>query len=67
VAHPALQGPALAPLNAWAERIAARRGKRVGIVALARRLAGILFAMWRSGAPYAAARLRSGLPAPAAA
>jgi transposase len=58
---------ALAPLNAWAERIAARRGKRVAIVALARRLAVILFAMWWSGTPYAAARLRSSLPSPVAA
>jgi transposase len=59
--------PALAPLNAWAERIAARRGKRVAIVALARRLAGILYAMWRSSAPYAATRVRSIPRAPAAA
>jgi transposase len=33
------------PLQAWALRIAARRGKRVAVVALARRLAGILYAM----------------------
>jgi transposase len=59
--------PALAPRNAWAERIATRRGKRVAIVALARRLAGILLTMCRTGTPYAAARLRSALPSPAAA
>lgn len=35
------------PLRAWATRIAGRRGKAVAVVALARRLAGILFAMWR--------------------
>jgi transposase len=59
--------PALAPLNAWADRIAARRGKRVAIVALARRLAGILYAMWRTNTPYAAGRLRSTPPSTAAA
>ena len=36
----------------WAERIAARRGKRVAVVALARRLAGILSALWRDGHGY---------------
>ena len=58
--------PALAPLNAWADRIAARRGKRVAIVALARRLAGILFAMWRTNTPYTAGRARREDVAPAA-
>lgn len=36
----------------WAQEIAKRRSKRVAIVALARKLAGILFAMWRDGADY---------------
>jgi transposase len=49
--------PACAPLRAWAERIQLRRGKRVAVVALARRLAGVLYAMWRDGAPYDARRL----------
>lgn len=39
-------------LHAWVERLAARRGKRIAVVALARRLARILFAMWRDGADY---------------
>jgi transposase len=43
---------AAAPLRAWAERIAARRGRSIAAVALARRLAGILFAMWRDGVDY---------------
>ena len=30
--------------------IAGRRGKRIAVVALARRLAGIVYAMWRDGA-----------------
>ena len=36
-----------AGLRAWAEQLAKRRGRRIATVALARRLAGILFAMWR--------------------
>ena len=36
-----------AGLRAWTERLAKRRGSRIATVALARRLAGILFAMWR--------------------
>ena len=36
-------------LRQWAERLAARRGKRIAVVALARRLAGILYALWRDG------------------
>jgi transposase len=39
-------------LREWAERIAARRGKKIAVVALARRLAGILFAMMRDGTEY---------------
>lgn len=43
-----------APLRRWAQRIEARRGKRVAVVALARRLAGILYAMLRDGTEYEA-------------
>ena len=39
--------PAIAPLRDWTERLAARRGRRVAVVALARKLAGILYAMMR--------------------
>lgn len=39
-------------LRAWAMQIAARRGKRIAVVALARRLSGILYAMWRDGNEY---------------
>jgi transposase len=35
------------PLRTWAERVAARRGRCIAAVALARRLARILWAMWR--------------------
>jgi transposase len=44
--------PASAALKAWGERLAARRGKRVAIVALARRLSRILFAVWRDHRPF---------------
>jgi transposase len=40
------------PLKQWAESVAKRRGKSIAVVALARRLAGVLWAMWRSGTVY---------------
>ena len=49
--------PALAALRAWAQHVAGRRGKRLAIVALARRLMRMLFAMWRAGRPFVAAGL----------
>jgi transposase len=45
------------PLRLWAEAVAARRGKPVAVVALARRLVGVLWAMWRKGTAYDSARL----------
>ncbi len=51
-----------AALRAWALSIAARRGKRIAVVALARRLAGIVYAMWRDQSPYDAARVRMPRP-----
>jgi transposase len=39
-------------LRAWALRIAARRGKQIAVVALARRLAGILYALLRDGTVF---------------
>ena len=41
-----------AALRTWAQRVAARRGRRIAIVALARRLSRILFAMWRDGTEF---------------
>lgn len=49
--------PAAAALRAWAEGIAQRRGRSIAAVALARRLAGILYAMWRDGKDYHAPRI----------
>ncbi len=47
-----------AALRAWAHCVAGRRGKRIAVVALARRLAGVLYAMWRDGVPYDARKIR---------
>ena len=51
-----------AALRAWGLNIAARRGKRIAVVAVARRLAGILYAMWRDRRPYDATQLRMPRP-----
>lgn len=40
------------PLKSWGQAIAKRRGKRVAVIAIARRLAGILWAMWRDNSHY---------------
>jgi transposase len=47
-----------AGLRMWAQRIAVRRGKRIAMVALARRLAGMLFAMWRDGTSFEPRKIR---------
>ena len=52
--------PATAPLREWADRIAVRRGSRIAAVALARKLAGILYAIWRDGTAYDVSKLQSG-------
>ena len=44
--------PEAEDLRIWALRIAARRGKHVAVVALARRLAGILYALLRDGTVF---------------
>jgi transposase len=43
------------PLHRWGTNIATKRGKKVASVAVARRLAGVLWAMWRDGTVYDAA------------
>jgi transposase len=45
------QGPGTA-LRRWAHALAARRGRQVAIVALARRLSRILLALWRDGTVF---------------
>jgi transposase len=44
--------PQLASLRAWVDRLASRRGRRVAVVALARKLAGVLYAMMRDGTEF---------------
>ena len=39
-------------LQLWGEQVEQRRGKKVAVTALARKLAGILFAIWRDGTVY---------------
>ena len=39
-------------LRAWVDRLAARRGRRIAVVALARRLSRILFALWRDDTTF---------------
>jgi hypothetical protein len=62
-------GPADDPLRQWATHLAKTRGKKIAAIALARRLAGELWAMWRDGtvydAQYAARQSARGLEADA--
>ncbi len=46
-------GPEGVALRQWAAGIRERRGTKVAIVALARKLAGILYAMWRDATDFA--------------
>jgi transposase len=40
------------PMVLWSQEVEKRRGKQVAVMALARKLAGVLYAMWRDGRPY---------------
>jgi len=40
------------PMVRWAAEVEKRRGKRAAIVALARKVAGIMYAIWRDGSTY---------------
>jgi transposase len=55
--------PEAEALRAWAVRIVARRGKHIAVVVLARRLAGILYALLRDDTRFELRRA----PAPVAA
>ena len=48
--------PGSATLRAWVDRLAARRGRRIAVVALARRLTRILFALWRDQTTFEVTR-----------
>jgi transposase len=58
--------PEAEALRTWALRIAARRGKQIAVVALARRLAGILYALLRDGRVFEPPRVRPAGPTAAA-
>jgi hypothetical protein len=51
--------PRTESFRTWAQAVARRRGKRVAMVALARRLTRTLFAMWRDEADYQPRRIRT--------
>lgn len=46
------RNPRTEGLRLWTQGIAQRRGQRIAIVALGRKLAGVLFAMWRDGTNF---------------
>ncbi len=50
------------PMCQWALGIARRRGGKIATIALARKLAGILYALWRDGTTYQP--LRGAVPEP---
>lgn len=52
-----LRGASSAPLREWATALAARRGRRIAIVALARRLSRILLAVWRDSIDFSPSRV----------
>jgi transposase len=45
------------PLVSWAKAISERRGKKIAIIGLARRLAGVLWSMWRKQTTYEPQRI----------
>jgi transposase len=45
------------PLAVWGRQIAERRGKLVANVAMSRKLAGIMYAIWRDGTTYDATKV----------
>lgn len=56
------------PMVLWSREVEGRRGKHVAVVALARKLAGILYALWRRGGtyqPWRASSVPSSTPAAA--
>jgi transposase len=46
------------PMVVWSRGVEERRGKRIATVALARKIAGVMFAVWRDGTTYDPARMR---------
>lgn len=50
------------PMVLWAQGVAHRRGRHVAATALARKIAGILYALWRDGTTYNASRAADARP-----
>lgn len=50
------------PMVRWATRVAERRGKFIAVVALARKMAGVMYALWRDNTNYCP--LKAALPSP---
>jgi transposase len=50
------------PIAAWAQELAVRRGRKLAVCALARRLAVVMWAMIRDGTSYDPARTKPGTP-----
>jgi len=46
------------PMVEWARRIEARRGRKISLVALSRKIAGAMYAVWRDGTTYDPKRMR---------
>jgi transposase len=53
------------PITQWAAEVERRRGKQIATVAVARKLAGVLYALWRDGTRYEANHARAKKPAAA--
>ena len=51
-ANAILRGRRDSALRTWALAVAERRGRKTAVVALARRLAGVLWAMWRNNVSF---------------
>ena len=45
------------PMVRWARRVAERRGRKIALVALSRKIAGVLYAIWRDGTTYEPTRM----------
>jgi transposase len=46
------------PMVRWAQQISERRGRCIAVVALARKIAGIMFALWRDETEYSSRKAR---------
>ena len=45
------------PMVHWSMQVESRRGKQIAVIALARKIAGVLFAVWRDGTVYEPGRM----------